>query len=55
MSSGKRITEGAADVLLGLSQGHSYRAQQLASHAFRLCDDEADGETVYAAPDAALS
>ncbi len=53
-SAGKRITEGAADVLLTLSQGHPYRAQQLASHAFELCGDEADEETAYAASDAAL-
>ena len=52
---GKSISEEAADVLLGLSGGHPYRAQQIASHAFRLCKDKADEETVYAAKDAALT
>lgn len=41
-------------MLLTLSQGHPYRAQQLASHAFELCGDEADEETAYAASDTAL-
>jgi hypothetical protein len=54
-AAGKSITPEAADVLLGLSQGHPYRAQQLASHAFTLCQDEADEEMVFAAKDAALA
>jgi uncharacterized protein len=54
-AAGKRITPEAADALLGLTQGHPYRAQQLASHAFTLCHDEADEETVFAAKDAALA
>jgi hypothetical protein len=54
-AAGKSITPEAADALLGLSQGHPYRAQQLASHAFTLCEDEADEETVFAAKDAALA
>lgn len=54
-AAGKTISAEAADVLLGLSQGHPYRAQQIASHAFRLCEEgSADEETVYAARDAAL-
>lgn len=55
-AAGKTISAEAADVLLGLSQGHPYRAQQLASHAFRLYEEgAADEETVYAAKDAALT
>jgi hypothetical protein len=54
-AAGKSITPEAADALLGLSQGHPYRAQQLASHAFTLCQDEADEETVFAAKDVALA
>jgi uncharacterized protein len=54
-AAGKSITPEAADALLGLSQGHPYRAQQLASHAFTLCQDEAEDETVFAAKDAALA
>jgi uncharacterized protein len=54
-AAGKSITPEAADALLGLSQGHPYRAQQLASHAFTFCQDEAEEETVFAAKDAALA
>jgi len=54
-AAGKSITPEAADALVGLSQGHPYRAQQLASHAFTLCQDEADEETVFAAKDAAMA
>jgi hypothetical protein len=54
-AAGKSITPEAVDTLLGMSQGHPYRAQQLASHAFTLCQDEADEETVFAAKDAALA
>lgn len=35
-AAGKLISPEATDVLLGLSQGHPYRIQQLASHTFRL-------------------
>lgn len=52
---GRSITPDAVDVLLGLGQGHPYRTQQLAFHAFRLSgENTTDEETVFAAKDAAL-
>jgi hypothetical protein len=52
----RRITPEAVDVLLGLGQGHPYRTQQLAFHAFRLSGEKpTDEETVLAAKDAALT
>ncbi|MGH3145783.1 MAG: AAA family ATPase [Rubrobacter sp.] len=52
---GKSITAEAVDVLLGLGQGHPYRTQQLAFHAFRLSGKKiTDEETVFAAKDATL-
>jgi len=54
-NAGRSITPEAVDVLLGLGQGHPYRTQQLAFHAFRLSAVmSADEETVLAAKDAAL-
>jgi hypothetical protein len=54
-NAGRSITPEAVDVLLDLGQGHPYRTQQLAFHAFRLSADRtADEETVFAAKDAAL-
>jgi hypothetical protein len=55
-NAGRRISPEAVDVLLGLGQGHPYRTQQLAFHAFRLSGEKpTDEETVYAAKDAALT
>ena len=54
---GGRITPEAVDVLLDLSQGHPYRAQQLAFHAFRIAKasgEVADEETALTAKDEAL-
>lgn len=55
-AAGKRITQGAVDVLLDFSAGHPYRAQQLAFHTFRLTGErsEADEEAVLEARDEAL-
>lgn len=52
----RRITEGAVDVLLDQVHGHPHRAQQLASHTFRLAGSGgvADEETVLAAREEAL-
>jgi AAA+ ATPase superfamily predicted ATPase len=53
---GRRITEGAMDVLLDQVQGHPYRAQQLAFHTFRLTKEGgvADEETVLSAREEVL-
>jgi uncharacterized protein len=55
---GARITEGGIDLLLELTRGHPYRAQQVAYHTFELAlrdsEKEADGEAVLAAKDEAF-
>ncbi len=49
------ITAGAVDLLLTLSEGHPFRSQQLAFHAFRLAGEGgADEDGVLSAKDAAL-
>ncbi len=56
-AAGGRVTPEAVDVLLDLSRGHPYRAQQLAFHVFRLArtsGEVADEETALAAKDEAL-
>ena len=55
---GTRITEGGVDLLLDLTKGHPYRAQQIAYHSFEFAAREdagaADEEVVLAARDEAL-
>ncbi len=55
---GTGITEGGVDLLLDLTKGHPYRAQQIAYHSFERAarDDagDADEEVVLAARDEAL-
>ena len=53
---GKRIMPAAVDLLLTLTDGHPYRAQQIAFHTFNLASkgQETDEEVVLAAKEAAL-
>jgi uncharacterized protein len=55
-AAGRRITSGAVDMLLTLTEGHPHRGQQLAYHSFNLTvpQDVADEETVLVAKEVAL-
>lgn len=52
---GRDIIAEAVDLILSLSEGHPFRSQQLAFHAFRLAQEgTADEEVVLSAKDAAM-